>query len=188
MEISQELLDYIEKNLNQGFKKEDIVKILIDHGWPKEVIDEAFAKVENKKQSLSDAAHKPDESIAKVRSNQNIFPKTSALFFFMIIFLSVAAVSSIFLISQKLVKDEENLNEIVEESFVIEYQKEEQSKEIERISFSEKTQIEKEDQKRIEYNYMNDEVLLQIIDEETQNWKQSPEFKESFLLKNANAS
>lgn len=46
--VSQELIDYVKKELEKGISKDKIMHILMDHDWPEFEINEAFEKAKMK--------------------------------------------------------------------------------------------------------------------------------------------
>ncbi|MEM1988277.1 MAG: hypothetical protein QXS41_00310 [Candidatus Woesearchaeota archaeon] len=218
MNISQELLNYIESSIKQGFTKEQITNALIANGWKKEIIDEAFKQLENKNQSNKNVptstinlsanvnvdknpientnAIQNKQETSKKETNENNFTKHSFIVFIAIIFLAVAAVSGVFLISKNLSEKTENLKIENENQFSIKKENintinvENNYEVSENVNFEqEKTfsneKNNEENQEKYEYNYMDEETLIKIIEEEKENTKYSPEFREALLLNNS---
>ncbi len=45
IEISDQIVDYIKKQLEQGFSEKQISSILVQHGWPKKIMEKAMEKI-----------------------------------------------------------------------------------------------------------------------------------------------
>ncbi|MEM4396196.1 MAG: hypothetical protein QXR30_00850 [Candidatus Woesearchaeota archaeon] len=214
MNISQELLNYIESSIKQGFTKEQITNTLIANGWKKEIIDEAFKQLENKNQSNKNVPTSTTnistnvnvdknpiqntntiqnkQETSKKETNENNFKKHSFIVFIAIIFLAVAAVSGVFLISKNLKEKTEDLaiennNQFITKNENINNIKNENNYNVpESANFEEQPTLSHEENKeKYEYNYMDEETLIKIIEEEKENTKYSPEFREALLLNNS---
>ncbi|MFN7088764.1 MAG: hypothetical protein ACK4NX_03050, partial [Candidatus Paceibacteria bacterium] len=74
--INQQLLDYIEQQLQQGVSQEQIKSSLMANGWQAQDIEEAFAFIQNPASQVST----PTKTIISLPSATAIFGQAWAIY------------------------------------------------------------------------------------------------------------
>lgn len=69
----QKLVEYIKRHLQKGYKKEELQKILVQNGWSKDEVSEAFKSMENK-QTQPREIEKPKEKPIQQPTQQKPLP------------------------------------------------------------------------------------------------------------------
>nr|MBA4405174.1 hypothetical protein [Nanoarchaeum sp.] len=63
--VDSKLIEYIKRHLQKGYKKDELQKILIQNGWSKDEVNEAFKSMNSKQQPAKTIVEKPVQQPVK---------------------------------------------------------------------------------------------------------------------------